>query len=76
MGIENVEVLTEEPIDSEAAPVRESAQAERDRHDAEKVAENKARQVRLGDVPNSEESEEEKPKAKSRGRAKKTEEEE
>jgi len=77
VGIENVETLTEEPIESEEAPVRESAQAERDRHDAEKAAEIKARQIRLGHIPNPDEAEEaeEKPKSKSRTRAKKTEDE-
>lgn len=78
VGIENVETLTEEPIESEEAPVRESARAERERHDAEKAADIKARQVRLGDIPkpNDVEESEDKPKSKSRGRAKKSETEE
>ena len=77
MGIENVEALTEEPVASEGAPVRESAQAERDRHDQEKADEIKARQIRLGHIPNPNEVEEteEKSKSKSRSRTKKTEDE-
>ena len=45
MGIENVEEMTSEGG-------RESSQAERDRHDEEIAAENKARQIRLGHIPN------------------------
>lgn len=41
---------------------RESAQAERDRHDEEIAAENKARQIRLGHIPDPDAEEEEAPK--------------
>lgn len=45
----------------------ESAQAERERQDAEKAANIKARQIRLGDVPDPDKEEEEsKPKSTSR----------
>lgn len=57
MGIENVEEMTSEGG-------RESSQAERDRHDEEIAAENKARQIRLGHVPDPNEAEEEEPAAK------------
>lgn len=64
-----------EGLQEEVVP-RESAQAERDRHDAEKAAAIKARQIRLGHIPNPEEVEEEAPKTKSRAKPKKTETEE
>ena len=57
---------------------RESELEERQRKDAEKAADNKARQIRLGHIPRPEALEEEegkppKPKAKSSSRAKTTE---
>lgn len=56
---------------AEAVPVRESALHERERQDAEKAAANKARQIRLGDVPDpNAEEEEEAPKPKSRAKPK------
>jgi hypothetical protein len=65
VGIENVEALTEEPVEGEDAPrVRESDLAVRERQDREKAEANRARQIRLGHVPdpNAEEEGEEKPK--------------
>lgn len=63
---------------TEEAPVRESALAERQRHDQEKADAIRARQIRLGDIPDPDavEEDEDKPKSKSRAKAKKTEEEE
>jgi hypothetical protein len=49
--------------------VRESALAERERHDREKAEANRARQIRLGDVPDSS-AEEEAPKPKARAKPK------
>lgn len=65
MGIENVEDLTE---NEDAPRARESDQAIRDRQDREKAEENRARQIRLGHVPDpdaDEDEDEEKPKKKT-----------
>jgi hypothetical protein len=65
VGIENVEDLTE---NEDAPRARESDQAVRDRQDREKAEANRARQIRLGHVPDpdaDEDEDEEKPKKKT-----------